>query len=475
MLVQFTVENFMSFEKETTFSMAATPSDETHPDHVCQPENNEKGGPLLRAAALYGANASGKSNLIKAIAFARNLIVEGTRFGERLYPQPFRLSDAREKPSRFQFIFRTGGVLYEYGFVLDNDRIHEEWLFGTENTLRAKEKKYFERTTDVDGKTKVEIGANLKALADGESQRLQFVAEGTRPNQLYLRELFEKNFEHLLGIMQWFYTLNVLAPDALYYANRNFLIHQTETNKRAFLSLLQAAGTNITAIISHLVAIDLDSEFPTLSESIRRGIQTSLEQSWRERKDDQPIVHYADTPEKRLMPLSIDQHGRVCRVELKFQRKGKNGDVVLFSPDEESDGTQRLLYLLPHIENLRQDREAVYFVDELDRRLHTLISRTFLQVALSGTNRNSQLIFTTHDTNLLDLDLLRRDEIWFVEKDNGGASHLYSLAEFKIRPDLKVEKGYLNGRFGAIPYIGDVSKLGFTDNAAPIDAAASEE
>jgi AAA15 family ATPase/GTPase len=115
----------------------------------------------------------------------------------------------------------------------------------------------------------------------------------------------------------------------------------------------------------------------------------------------------------------------------------------------------------------------VLLLDELDRRLHPLLSRLFVQMALEGeeVNRRSQLLFTTHETHLLDLDLLRRDEIWFVEKDRYGASHIYSLAEFKIRPDLKVEKGYLNGRFGAIPFLADVQSLGWTEkeSKAPVE------
>jgi len=136
----------------------------------------------------------------------------------------------------------------------------------------------------------------------------------------------------------------------------------------------------------------------------------------------------------------------------------RQGQLVEFSIDEESEGTQRLINLIPALFILKKNPEKVIFLDELDRRLHPLLSRKFLEFFLQCKIEQSknQLIFTTHDTNLLDLDLLRRDEIWFVEKNNQGASQLYSLAEFKIRSDLKVEKGYLNGRFGAIPFFGNI-------------------
>ena len=448
MLVQFSVENFMSFETETTFSMRASPSDTTHPDHVCEP-GHEKGGPLLRAAALYGANASGKSNLIKAIAFARNLVVEGTRYGDRLYPQPFRLSDAREKPSRFQFIFRTEGILYEYGFVLDNERIHEEWLFGTQNTPRAKEKKFFERTTDEKGKSRVEFGAGLKIRGEQDKQFLQFIAQGTRGNQLLLPETAGRDVTPFMPVFEWFIKLFFVSPDAVENSNPSYAFARTGYDD--YLSLLQSAGTNISKITTKKVPIDFDKEYHHLPLPKRKSIRDGLAQSRRAGGE----FTYIQNAGNDLDMLAVDEEGVVSRIETIVERTHKNGEAVVFAIDEESDGTRRLLYLLLYLKYLQQVTDAVVLIDELDRRLHTLLSRTFLQLALSGPNRNCQLIFTTHDTNLLDLDLLRRDEIWFVEKDNGGASQLYRLAEFKIRPDLKIEKGYLSGRFGAIPLTGN--------------------
>jgi uncharacterized protein len=150
-------------------------------------------------------------------------------------------------------------------------------------------------------------------------------------------------------------------------------------------------------------------------------------------------------------------------IRLKINHRNEFGQLTEFSIDEESEGTQRLIDLMPALSMLKDSDEKVIFIDELDRRLHPLLSRRFLEFCLQSfpEGDRNQLIFTTHDTNLLNLDILRRDEIWFVEKNPQGSSSLYSLAEFKIRPDLKVDKGYLNGRFGAIPFFGDVDKLGW--------------
>ena len=156
-----------------------------------------------------------------------------------------------------------------------------------------------------------------------------------------------------------------------------------------------------------------------------------------------------------------DDQSQLTLIQLRTRHRSEDGEFIDFSIEEESEGTQRLINLIPALFILKQEEEKVIFLDELDRRLHPLLSRNFVQVAMTCRDKKNQLIFTTHDTNLLDLDLLRRDEIWLVEKSEQGVSSLYSLAEFKMRPDIKIEKGYLNGRFGAIPFFGNPQNLGW--------------
>ena len=157
----------------------------------------------------------------------------------------------------------------------------------------------------------------------------------------------------------------------------------------------------------------------------------------------------------------MDKNGKIFAIILVFKHQGLV-ESEFFRMDEESDGTQRITQLIPILYDVDQGLEKVVLIDELDRKLHPHLSRLIVETFLTNSE-SSQLIFTTHDTNLLDTELLRRDEIWFMQKDKLGRSQLYSLAEFKIRPDLQLEKGYLNGRFGAIPFIGDISKLGLDE------------
>jgi AAA15 family ATPase/GTPase len=160
--------------------------------------------------------------------------------------------------------------------------------------------------------------------------------------------------------------------------------------------------------------------------------------------------------------------GKLVLLKLLLQHRGDNNVLANFDMDLESDGTARLIHLVPLLFEVSFGRERVLIIDELDRRLHPHLSRMVVETALQ-CHGDSQIIFTTHDTNLLDLSLFRRDEIWFVEKDKGGSSHIYSLAEFKVRPDLQIEKGYLNGRFGAIPFVGDIRSLGWHDSTPPVE------
>ena len=219
------------------------------------------------------------------------------------------------------------------------------------------------------------------------------------------------------------------------------------------------AGTGIEAVTTEVAPFDFDRYTPEMPEWQRDDVREIVARM----KDNEATTIRSPGNDRYLLMRGVQ--GEPVLVQLRMQHRAKDGRLVTFTEQEQSEGTQRLIHLLPALFGLNENLEQVVIIDELDRRMHPLVSRMLVEAATEGNGepRQSQLIFTTHDTNLLDLDLLRRDEIWFVEKDQGGASHLYSLAEFKVRPDLDIEKGYLNGRFGAIPFIGDVRSLGWTE------------
>jgi uncharacterized protein len=457
MLIQITIENFLSFKESTTFSMLGMNGDLNHVEHLAT-DSAGKGKSLLPIAAIYGANAAGKSNLIKAIDFAKDLIVEGTRSGQPIPVSIFKLGDYSKKPSKFDFIFTHRGTYYSYGFILNSSQILEEWLYGIP-TNKKREIRYFERVTSDKKDTKVEHGAILRGRNDKYKQFLDFIAEGTRPNQLFLTEAVERNVKLLKPVINWFRRVLTVIPAEARYTGLEVGILGSEEFTSFLSQFLKFAGTGIDSIEVEEVILDFNYHFPEMPKSLHEEIDQQLSEA-----AENSVLMIESLQGKRYLLLKGEQ-GQINLMQLKTKHCNEEGHLVDFAIDEESEGTQRLINLIPALFLLKKNPEKVVFLDELDRRLHPLLSRQFLEFFLQckATESKSQLIFTTHDTNLLDLDLLRRDEVWFVEKNNKGASHLYSLAEFKIRPDLKIEKGYLNGRFGAIPFFGDIRGLGWTD------------
>lgn len=446
MLIQFTVENFLSFRDRSTFSMVGVNGDRQHPEHLAENEAG-KDRPVLPIAAIYGANGAGKSNLIQAVSFAKDLIVEGTRSRQSIAIPIFKLGEYSKKPSRFEFIFTSQGAQYSYGFSLVKDQILEEWLHGIPKG-KKKEVMYFERITSSNKKTTVECGAILKGRSDKQKQFLDFIAQGTRPNQLFLTEAVDRNVESLSPVFNWFNTvLTIIHPEANCFGLE--AIVDVDKSFTEFLSeFLKVSGLGIDSIEVEKVTMDIDDRFIEVLGESKDDILLKLND-----EDNRSVIVWNEEGEYSVMSKEID--GSISSLQLKAMHLGENGTLISFKIEEESDGTQRLIHLAPAIFMLRELSEKVIFLDELDRRLHPLLSQCFLQSVMRCRGSANQLIFTTHDTNILDLDLFRRDEIWFVEKNNSGASTLYSLAEFKVRPDLKLGKGYLSGRFGAIPFFGD--------------------
>lgn len=446
MLIQFAVENFACFADETLFSMVASPATE-HQHHVIQSEIGRRPR-VLRTAALYGANAHGKSKLIEALAFAQALVVRGTRRAEPIPWVPYQLDPQRARqPSRFDFLLEHKGTEYSYGFAVDAERVHEEWLFVRTD---AKEARWFERLTDDHGEVVVETGPSLTGRTKKQRDFLDLVALGTRPNQLFLTEAADRNVEKLVPLYDWFRT--VLAVVSAEEAPQPIAVRlRREEDFVAFVSdFLRRAGTGIKDVATEEEPLDFDKHLPGVAFDLRAEIESGIQ--------DGKIVGLSDL-EGRSITIYRDDKGQAMRARLKTVHMGRDGGRVQFDFEDESSGTRRLMEILPILADVGS-KERVYVVDELDRKLHPLLSRLFVSTFLDrcGEGERSQLIFTTHDTHLMDLDLLRRDEIWFFEKDEYGASTLYSMNALKVRPDLRIEKGYLNGRFGGIPLIEELPK-----------------
>ncbi|MEX0686752.1 MAG: ATP/GTP-binding protein [Balneolales bacterium] len=439
MLIQFIVENFKSFREETILNMVAGPYSD-HENHIYEFKDGKE-GKLLRSSALYGANASGKTNLVEALLFARNLITDGTIGEQRINVQPFKLSEkSKNKPSRFEFVIKQEDVIYHYGFIVNHTKVLEEWLFATPN---KKEVKYFERFDSDSNRIRLSIGTNLAVRGSKAGKVLDLIAETTRSNQLFLKEAYEKNVEKLKPVYDWFDSVLTVIPVVSEYTPLELRAFSDENFTEFLSSFLSKADTGIESIQAHSTDMNLDDHFSDLPVKLREDIK--------ERVNSGGSVVFNYTDRRKYAVLNNDD-GDMVAISLKARHRMDNDKFIDFEIYEESDGTQRLLNMLPALADMGQANK-VCFIDELDRRMHTQLTRHFLEYYFNKCGNNNQLIFTTHDTNLLDSDLLRRDEIWFIEKGNTEVSNLYSLSDYKPRNDLNLSKSYLQGRFGAIPYI----------------------
>jgi len=456
MLIQFIVENFLSFREETTFNLIPT-TDKKHMMHVNK--NDKKPHiDILKIAALYGANASGKSNLVKAIKFAKELILSGTRGDETIQTKPFRLESRYiDKPCKFQFLFYQNNRIYDYGFVIDKLKVHEEWLYVKSD---RNFKKMYERAITKSGKSKYEFGPSFVNKASKKKYlRYCYEIEGTRSNQLFLSEAFNRNVREVDPIISWFKdVLVILGPESRYPG----VGLKAEQDKRFLVFLrqiLRIADVGIQNVSTESEQLDIVKHFSNLPPKIAKKIVGEFDKD----KNVSGTIIIAGGVDEEHYAISKTKKGELVLVKLKMQHKCKDGKLIDFRQEEESEGTQRLIHLAPAFTDLWEN-EKVYLIDELDRRLHPNLTKSLIEMYMKNhiLKKNRQLIFVTHESNLLSLKLFRRDEIWFTEKNKTGASHLSSLADYKIRSDLNIRNGYLKGRFGAIPLIGDIENLGWT-------------
>lgn len=457
MLIQFSIENYLSFGERTTLSLIPAKS-RKQKDHIIHCEKG-KDVSVLPIAAFYGANASGKSNFVKAIQFFRSLVLGQIDTIKSIPLSRFKLNDTSvEQPARFEIAFKHAGVLYTYGTVLYSERVQEEWLFAYFN---ATERKIYERITDSTGKSQIAAGAVLTKSMVGKKKAVDLLASILAPRKLFLTECLERGGigDILKPVLFWFENcLHILSPTAKCVSLPIKAEHDSNFLK-FFNDFIVASDTGISAITSTKEPWDPDRHLKDLPDDFRRTLLDDIDrlQTASEKKDALLTVYLPN----KFFNVLVDKNGKVFYIRLTIQHKNIQGTDVPFEIFEESDGTQKLMHLTPLLHNALE-HEHVYILDELDCNLHSLLSIAFIKLFLNGVitkKSTSQFIFTTHDTNLLDADLLRRDEIHFVEKDMNGCSHITSLSDYRISDGLRIGKGYLYGRFGAIPYLKKLQKF----------------
>ena len=415
MLVEFRVSNFRSIREEQSLSLVANTDNEHSETHLI-PSGSKSTPSLLKSAVIYGANASGKSNIINALAFMKGVVAESAtqiREGQKFYFQPFKLDGiSSTKPSEFEITFITDGIRYQYGFSLLAERIISEWLLVYKT---SKPQIWFDRRYNPETN---EDEYTFSTFLAGEKKLWQ---KSTRSNSLFLSKAVDLNSSALRPVFLWIVQqLKVIGAGEQPMIEFSTLLAQKPEGNKQLLEFLNTADFSISE----------------LSLEMRKTREVSLKID-----GEKPPVHQVlDT--EALMPV--------------FLHKGAEG-AAKFEIHDESTGTQRMLAFAGPILDVLHNG-SVLIVDELDGSLHTKIVRFLLNLINSSTSnsKGAQLIFTTHDTSIMDVKILRRDQIWFVEKDQSHATHLYPLTDFRPRKNEALEKGYFVGRYGAIPFINDV-------------------
>lgn len=402
MILEFSVKNFLSFKEKVTFSMIANSNKELNDNYV------EIGGnKVLKSAAVYGANASGKSNLFKILTLVVLMLRSSNSvdINAKLPLIPFKLDKGSvNKPSEFEIKFILDETRYVYGFIADKDKIYDEYLYYYPN---GRETKIFDRTN-----------INEYSYTQKDEKILREIETKNAQNKFFLATATNWNFDKTKAAYN-FLTNGIGTCNNLEIL-KNMAYKMYETNpdylKDFAIDFLQKADFNIEDY--QISQIDVPGEFLT---AIPEFIAKTL--------PDKPKAY-----------------------QVLF--KHKNSDNYL-SIDEESLGTQMIFAFIPFLADSLKNKK-VLIIDELDKSLHPFLVQYIVEIFNDAEiNKNgSQLIFNTHDTNLLDLNILRRDQIWFTEKNSEtGESDLYSLSDFSVRKQENVEKGYMLGRYGAVPFI----------------------
>lgn len=416
MLIEFTVGNFLSFNEKKTLSFEAKGISELKRNVIKYNEYK-----LLRSAVIYGANSSGKSNLIQALDRMRDTVLLSVRLNDsdELNYNPFLLNTVSEhEPTFFEVIFIDEEQRFRYGFEYNRNRIINEWLF-----IGKTEKPLFIRTPDG-------IGVSDK-FTEGKGKEVS-----TNENRLFISLVAQLGGSTSKKVLEWFKSYNVISgiDHKDYNGFTTRMLHDKLEGYEKSLSLFQTLKLGFKDLKAS------ESEFNPL---------------------DVPKDMPKDLKLKLINELTGKTQVTLKTIHNKLDKEGNPVDTVYFEKDKnESEGTNKVIDLSgPIFDSLSLGK--VLIIDELDAKLHPLITTHMVNLFNDPqTNpNNAQLLFATHDTNLLNTDLFRRDQIWFTEKDDLEQTDLYSLSDFnlpdgtKVRNDSNLEKNYIRGRYGAIPFI----------------------
>ena len=423
MLVEFSVKNFMSFKDKVTFSMEAATGKENEENIIDIQNINER---ILKSTAIYGANASGKTNLIKAFTAAILMVRKSNnrQVGEKLMEmEPFAFDEKTKKePCEFEFVFYAKGMKYIYGFIADKEKVYEEYLY---QYFTAKPTRIFERTN-----------VNEYKFLQADEGKLNAIKTQNIDNKLFLATATTWNYDQTKEPYLWFaknidtYSGGMLLND---FVVESYSKDEGEELKKFTLKLLNEADIVIKDFSVEIEEHDVDSNMLMLLKNFN------------------------------ITSPMLPQKQRDVKIRMTHEVTNDEGNMKNYelNLNNESSGTQILFSFAPILKDVFENGK-ILVIDEIERSLHPSLVEMIIKFFHNPkiNKGNAQLIFNTHDTNLLSLDIFRRDQIWFAEKDpKKGATDLYPLDDFSVRKNENIQKGYLNGRYGAIPFVATGDSL----------------
>lgn len=446
MIVQFSVKNYRSFKDNSTLSFVASNYDKDTRETTNVTSVAKYKLRLLKSAVLYGANASGKSKFLEALMFMRQFILnssKNTQQGEPIATEPFRLSsDSIKNGSEFEIIFLLKSELYRYGFEVSNKKIIAEWLY---HKVKTKESELFYRELQ-------EIKPNYSKISKAKTLINEKLV---RDNALFLSVLAQFNDKQAESILEWFNNLKTISGlKEEGYLSDTMKMSKDKKHKERILTFIKNADIGIEDFKLKKYAFeDFDDEIEKMGDN--KKVDSELKNA---------LKGLNSYMRRTMGSENRELFSDVITYHKQFNSKGKViGNIEFSLKEDESSGTRKFFAMIGQIIQVI-DHGHVLVVDELDSKLHpNLVCKI---VSLFNSKKlnphNAQLIFNTHDTNLLSSGLFRRDQIWFTKKDKIGATSLYSLADFKtdeVRKNEAFEENYIKGKYGAVPFLADFESL----------------
>lgn len=447
MLVRFVVENFYSFGDRKEFTTIPNKRLKTlnHHRYKCGHGDFE----VLKLSSVYGANGAGKSNLVRLLFILQDFVLEDPAIS-RMRNTKFRFNEDKNANQILAVEFISEGIGFYYGIELSSGRVVTEELYRSGLGTKEDELIYV-RKTDSKGVTNIDFFSAFEQDHNSQVLKEILLQEFVKPNELILKLLSNRDNKLLADTKKafsWFSeALVIISPTAkprgLPYTldtNPNFRNYANEMMCSFNLGIKSIYTENMD-ILDFFGKDDAEQ-----IESIKRDL---------DRSPDSMFVPRGGVHEGEIVVVKEDESYLVKRLRLQHIGGGKE---EVFDLQEESDGTIRLLEFVPAFRSILEE-DKVYFIDEIERSIHPLLIKELIRKFSSDSKTKGQLFFTTHESNLLDQEIFRQDEIWFAEKDTSGSTDLYSLGDFKEHKTIDIRKGYLSGRYGSIPFLGNLEDL----------------